>query len=329
MDTPDDAAEQHEAVMATLAEMEELFGTGPNEAAFAPMDLLRNVYDYNEGNFSAANAHVIYEECALQSVQVNSWLREHGDPDLALRARVLMRAVQESYSALTALLNWSGDTNGLTMTAEDLVLRFAQSANDKEPAVLTVYKYILSWTKRLQLRHRGDTVYKQIVTRDGHATHAWVVATDVGGFDMSTLEKLVAAITKRSRNEPIWSLKVPTNTKMLTENLRMCLEPEFAVLKTSRCFIAFSDGLYNVYTETFILYEDLDRFGVPSNIAACAYHKVNFAPAFFRDATRVGLPLHPLMELETPLFDKIMITQGLCGWTQFWMMAMVSTTCDI
>jgi len=104
------------------------------------------------------------------------------------------------------------------------------------------------------------------------------------------------------------------NIKSVTDKLKLCLEPEFPILKTTRAWLAFADGLYGTMIDTFVPYAQLREFGIPTNLAACNFHNVRFQPA------AIG---HPLLQLQTPLLDEILETQGLCGYSKFWLYSML------
>lgn len=318
-----DSHDAHEAsragVMGLLTGLEQRFGSQTEN--FDPIQMLRREYKYEDPNFCSDNAYLIHEQACARTVQVQGWSDIEADPELSNRVLVLFRSISESYSTLVALTRWTSGPENLVMSAEDLILRFVRATDEKELTIQVVYKFILAWCNRLQLRHRGDKVFKQIKTAAGLPTHAWVLAKDVGDCDMSTLEGLVSAVCTKLHSNDVWTMYISVNTKSITDKLRICIEPEFPVLKTNRCWIAFSDGLYNVYCETFVPYDDLNRFQIPANMAVCAYHKTAFASAFFRNGNRTGIPLHPLLEVQTPLLDKILDTQQLCGFTKFWVFA--------
>jgi hypothetical protein len=289
-----------------------------------PMEQLQLAYGYGDAGFSAHNALAIYEEACSEAAQLSSWAAETADPDNISKASLLLHAIQESYSALVAVTRWKLDADRLSMSDADRILRFVKSDGDKELPVQVVVKFILQHTNRMQLRHRDDNVFVQQFTEQNLPTHAWVTAKDVGGHDLSTLEKMTAFICTKSHNADVWTTWLATNTKSVVDKLRICIEPEFKILKTTRAWLAFTDGLYNVYTDTFVGYQDTKRFGIPPTMAACAYHKVAFEPAFSRVLGQPGIPLHPYLEVQTPLFDKILSTQKLCGHTCFWLAVMVS-----
>lgn len=322
-DTVDQDAADEQEILGVLEELETKFGVA-DHAAFNPIQILTNVYQYDAEQFSPDAAYAVYSEAATELLGIQYWVTTNGDADLQIRLACLMRAVQESYSTLVAVTSWCGGPATMSMSAEDLALRFSAGEKDKrELGIQTVYKYILVWTRRLQLRHKDDSVYCQKMTATGLPTHAWVLAKNVGGQDMSTLDKLVGAICTKSKDVNIWKMAVAVSTPALTSKLKGCIEIEFPHLVTNRAWIAFSDGLYSVYTETFVPYGELKVFGIPNNLAVCSYHRCQFAPAFYRGQSTKGIPLHPLVEVKTPLFDKILNTQELCGHTKFWTMALL------
>ncbi len=300
-----------------LRELRDRFVPAP---PFDVAGMLRRIYGYGEAGFSAEAALQSFEAAAAEATELKCAADGLGDEQFAADVNDVMRCVQESYSALVAVHAWDGNA-GMTMLNDDLIVRFTRDVAEKELIVQTVMRYVLTWTRRLKLKHRADTVYAQKFTPAGLQTHAWLPAEDVGGVDVSTFEKLLAFICTKAHNSSIWVSFIAVPTRVLADKLRICGEAEFPVLTTSRAWISFSDGLYGVYLDAFVPYERTAEFGVPPDLAACSYHAVRFAPAFSRPGG--GEPLHPLLEVHTPLLDGIMTTQKLCGHTRFWLMALL------
>ncbi|KAG5183058.1 hypothetical protein JKP88DRAFT_241306 [Tribonema minus] len=288
---------------------------------------LAALYGWNTPAFNSDEALRTFEEGAQAAVQLLAWAEDHGDPDARIRAEKVMRCVHESYTMLVAGLSWQGDDAAPLQSPEDIIMRFASPPQGKLMPIQQLFKFALVWCRRLKLRHRGDIVYREIVAR-GKRTKAWVPATDVNRLDISTLERLVTHIFTQRHSRAMHSLWLRVGTQAFTDKLRICVEADFPDVQTSREWLAFSDGLYSVYTDTFISYDD-DRFSLPSDLAACAYHPMPFAPSYFAEPRQPGgelprgLPLHPLSQVPTPLMDTIFDTQKFDGHTRFWLMAMM------
>lgn len=151
------------------------------------------------------------------------------------RATRLATRIQESHSFLIAYdaLQFQS-LMGYEQNSDDLILRFANVSQAKQPPIVLVYKFILTVCRQKKLRHRGDAVYKQVYTASGLATRAWQPARDVEGHDYSTLELMVSRICTRLRNESIYELYIGVPTSALRAKLKTCVESEFPVLGLQR-----------------------------------------------------------------------------------------------
>ena len=286
--------------------------------------LLHDLYRFGENDFCCNAAVDVFDEASQQATELATWNEATGsDPDMHSRIARLMVSISASYSSLIAAREWRHDEGDLSMPMEDLILRFIHTPAKKEQAILPVFRFILAWTRRLDLRHKGDAVFVQRRSEAGLGTRAWEPAVDVGGVDISSTESLIKNICTKSRNAGIWEQFMTVPMQKLMEKLRCCVEPEFRELHTTRTWMSFSDGLYCQLTDTFMKYEELDRFGVPPDLATCTYHDLPFEPAFSRVPGQRDVPLHPLAEVPTPLLDTIMNTQRLDGHARFSLLAML------
>ena len=289
-------------------------------------EMLKNFYDWGTVDFNATQALDTYERAALQLEQLNGYLRENNDDEMEVRVRNCARIIMESYSALVSVARLAGKTDVAPATLHDMILRFqSRPADTKLQPIQVVINYILVWTQRFDLRHKGDTVYRQIIIGK-HSTKAWVPAKDLNGNDVSDLEKLVTFIVKKAHNADVWHHYIRITSSSVQERLRYMDEPEFKVVRTCRSIMSFSDGLYLVLSDTFVPYVDCDKFKLPEDTAACVYHDMPFAPAYIGrtlnedESLPVGQPIHPLF-LPTPCLDTIMTTQNMSVQVQFWLMA--------
>jgi len=135
-----------------------------------------------------------------------------------------------------------------------------------------------------------------------------------------SLEEFVVKLCSSCYNPFIHQHYIKANNSVLVEKLRLCVEPEFPLLKKSRCYIAFKDGLYHTIFDVFIPYNH-PQFSsmVHFSTSACNYLDCEFTSAFFTENHHVK---HP-MECATPAFDTIMETQNLDGRTKFILMALI------
>lgn len=310
-----------------LQRMEETWGL-VESVAFSPMEMLENIYSFGSPAFSNAEASETYELAVQAGMELQGFAQDT-DPSILPRVMRLLECIQESASALVSIARWSGSDRVHPLTQDDLLLRFQRPASlDKEKNSQIVFKFILTWCRRMQIRHRENTVYMEKVY-EGNRTRAWLPAVDYAGQDVSTLELLVSFVVTQNHNADVWSLYLTLGIGSIVTHLRTCREAAFPFVRTTRSMIAFADGIYSVYGDCFMYYSD-KRFQLPSDLAVCAYHPCRFAPVFMReprvmegDPIPRGVPLHPLHEVETPLLDHILNSQGLCGHTRFWVMAML------
>jgi hypothetical protein len=302
-----------------------------------PVAALSRIYKYGSPQFSLDDALSTYEEAAMKVSQIIAMsdriVSDDEDNSMAvLKPSIskLRNCILESYHMLAAVCGWNSEAPP-KMTLEDALFRFSTKVTEAECDLVLVFKFIIAWCFKMNLRHRGDVVYHQIKMH-GVSTRAWVPACDtLRTSEAPRLEDLISYVCRRGRNMDIYNKSLSIPVSKLCEKLRWCREADFPMLKTTRSWISFKDGMYSTYLDLFLYYDD-ERIQFPEDMATCAYHAVNFGPAYFgrrnaRDGPGApiprGVPVHPLMDLRTPLFDNIMSDQKLCGHTRFWLLAMM------
>jgi len=316
--------EMFDALEVTDADLERLEADWLLTPERPALTILQDKYKWESEGFSTAEAAETFERALASAWAVQNSLENSGDILLVSRSGKVLRAIIESYSNLTSLCCWSG-IDSLPMLPGDTILRYQDVAAVKETAVQVVYQYVLEWTRAWKLRHKDDIVYRDITLGDV-STHVWVPANDFQGTDVDSLKKLVNYICTKYRNKDVWMKWITIPGKQIYDKLAGCREVEFPQLKTTRAWLAFRDGLYCVYADAFFFYDD-PRIKLPPDLAVCAYHNINFNPCYISRATGApipeGIPLHPLCEIKTPLFNGILQDQNLCGHTIFWIFAMI------
>lgn len=330
MDSEDSSSrDAHEAarepVLKVLHELEDQFlmpryGSDSEEPYDPPSaNELIAIYGHGTPEFSFDEAYLKMEKAVARLVSVWGWAETDYNSELSAHLINLIKSIQESYSLLVAYTSYLGKPASV-MGFEDFILRTIRGSDQKETSIYTVYKYILASCYRMNVSHQGDTVLKEIKTPEGVATNAWEPARAHLGFDMSTLELLVARICTASNNAAIYEQFIGVPTESIVKKLKICIEPQFPVLIRSREWVAFKDGLYHVNTDTFILH---GVSGLPTGTAACKYHNELFAPVMvdidpeftiqnFKDA---------LSAIKTPKLDSLLATQHFDDTTQFWLLA--------
>jgi hypothetical protein len=292
-----------------LVDLETVFNNG-----MTIEQLLTEVFQYGTDMFSPTMALQIYEELQTQIVLIHAHAEEV-NAELRMRVNTAVKRIENLYTILVELSNFhDGAAASFSLSTEHAILRFRSPGDVKEKAIQLVYRFVLAWCRRLNVRHQQGRVFSEVYAESGQRTYAWLPATNVGGRDISSLTLLVGYICTKQHNPDIWLQWLTTNVKAVCEKLDLSLEPEFMPLKTSRAWMSFADGLYSVMTDTFIRYEDAAGFGVPTDLATCSFHNMPFAPA---------MESHPMLNNKTPLLDTILETQRLCGHTKFWVLAML------
>lgn len=289
-----------------------------------PLHLLQQLYSWGTPAYDIETATRNYEDAAQKVTQLYAMVQQ--DENVLLKPRVtrLIRSVQESYHTLIAVSGWCNMEQMPSMAADDLIIRFTSNGIEKDSDVQLVYKFILTWCHKFQLRHKADVVYKEIIV-SGKRTRAWIPALKfLGTTEAPRMRDLVSFICTKKRSDEIHNKLINVPVSKLVEKLEMCREAEFPMLKTTRSWVSFKDGIYNVYNDIFLRYDDAE-IDFPHDMAVCTYKPINFAPCYIRPPGGIipeGIPLHPMC-LQTPLFDKVMDDQQLCGKTKFWLMAML------
>jgi len=193
-------------------------------------------------------------------------------------------------------------------------LPFGVSCQTPEDAELSDFhkllQFIMHECQRDNLRKLNGHTYAQIVTEDGHYTHAW---KRVGSIKRMIYER----IDKETRFEQWMILSShPGMVNRLVEWISDGNERELPELKPSRYYISFANGVYDVRGDRWLPY---GHPALTPDVVSCRYipqrmrEEIVFSPGF------VTRPL----SLPTPSFDKIMRDQELPMDVQVWVMAML------
>ena len=125
MDTVDDN-EQH-ITEQRLTELEQQF-----DAEGTIEDILREVYDYGNPDFTPNLAIQIYEELQTQVVLIHAYAEEHRNLDMLTRVNSLTKRVEMLYNILVDLHTFQNSNSIFTLTTEQAILRFALAGDAKE-----------------------------------------------------------------------------------------------------------------------------------------------------------------------------------------------------
>ena len=123
----------------------------------------------------------------------------------------------------------------------------------KNTTFQNLMEYVLSLLQTAELRRLENTCYKQIITKEGHHSHAW----EVYNKDQSSIRHFIAQnVTKETDYEQWRNLTNPRdNGEKIAEHLALYPQVEFPVLQINRHLFAYSNGLYNFIQDMFYPFE--------------------------------------------------------------------------
>lgn len=210
-----------------------------------------------------------------------------------------------------------------------------EDAEDLKPQQHIILRVLRELLKRGYRKH-GDQghLYEQILTPQGHATHAWrPVSQGAGGEEnIATIESFVYEVCSKDVDRAMWLNLTYFRGNMAADVARTiagCDDYELPRLVMSRYLFAFEDGVYDVESMEWHPHVD-DPKPLSHMEAACNYfpvrmdyqrfegvgHKVEF------DNCMVLSPVFDWRNIETPSFDKILTNQNLDPATKDWIYAM-------
>ena len=115
--------------------------------------------------------------------------------------------------------------------------------------------YVLDCLWEYGYRRVGETLFEEIVTEEGHPTHAWC--------EKMTLKDFVSQVCSREKAPDMWTLLTASKTDNLDQIVRYvktCVDRECLELKPNREIIAFRNALYYTGMDMVFYYEDRARW---------------------------------------------------------------------
>ena len=150
------------------------------------------------------------------------------------------------------------------ITNPDLVIEDEEKEMINHNSVITerdhqkVIRYLLDICKRKRFSRYQDCIYRPVTTDNNNYAYSAVQVED--------LDKFVNKYTSRDINYQIWNLttKDKATLRYVKDYLKECLDSSLPELSKNRYYYAFTDGIYQLYTDNNGTY--VDKFYPYSNI---------------------------------------------------------------
>lgn len=159
--------------------------------------------------------------------------------------------------------------------------------------------FVLAYAMMHNFRHDGSSVYEQLFVSQDAPTHAWK--------QLKTLEQFVVDTISKEQYYREWSMMLHA-PEVIPRNIAAYLSKsshaEFPRIERHRRYLAFRNGLYDVYEDIFMTWRDPR---LTPDMVAVKFHDMEMPEELFSDPRfRTNPELIP-----TPLFDKIPSAQGI------------------
>ena len=157
------------------------------------------------------------------------------------------------------------------------------------------------------LSQQGYRRYRENIVRTVRVQTPSGVKNTCAWEQVFSVHDYVKSLTgRRLINQAVWmdltSGQGISGMKALEEYLCNSDDPEVPEISTDRTVFSFSNGVYLAKQESFVPYEEADRYFPANNYpVACKHHRMPFDPAWLHVADPMQIP--------TPAFDSIMATQ--------------------
>lgn len=247
-----------------------------------------------------------------EAVAVYSAVRLHDPagerPELHQRAKAVIemvyyakRLVLSAFQARLAVHNLHCAEHTLAPELDALLrswtLRFGWVDLSKSTPLQKLLLFLLDTAMEKGYRKQGDHVYEQVLSPEGHATHAWRLVPELG--KTSTIADFVHKSIQKEANFEQWSnlLASGNNAKMAVEHLKNCVDYQFRFLVKDRTKFSFRNGLYDAEARAFHPYATSP---LPDTVVAAKYFDLHFDPHEGTDDWRdIPTPsLHRIMEFQ-------------------------------
>lgn len=190
---------------------------------------------------------------------------------------------------------------------------FSTMTNVMNEDVKTYQRLLLHLFCQAQMhgyRRYGDSVYKPILTEEGHNTHSWARVSDIRSFVYMSCQK--------EFHFDQWKLLTdhPSYPKHAETYLTGCEDLQFPRLVKNRHAFSFQNGIYLAATDTWAAFGQAGAV-VPGGLC-CAKHFDNLAPPEFTGARR-----EDWRDIPTPAFDTMLRCQNLLGEVSDWLLIFI------
>lgn len=170
--------------------------------------------------------------------------------------------------------------------------------------------YILHKCALLGLRHRDDEVYAPMKSHQGRRLPVYEKLMSIPDFIRSQMESSFNGLTSLLTDRP-------SNVKDIIATLETSKFQEFPMLKVSRDYFAFRNGIYHTAEDQFWVYGQ-----EPTDVVACKYHDVDMPwdeiadmrgewddeDAGFR---KIDTPLHQVLKTQFPTAEETKIIENV------------------
>lgn len=169
-----------------------------------------------------------------------------------------------------------------------------------------VTQYLLFYLSFCNFRKLGEDLYAEVYTENGVGTHFWKKEMSV--------HKFVLAKTSKDSHFDMWLLRTSGGDNMFEKLVSYIIrtdDREIPELERDRFWTSWHNGMYHIESNQFYAYGD-------PRIPACAVSHKFFDQPFDTDA--IFRPLNmgkSFMDIPTPAFDRLLITQDLTTDTQY------------
>lgn len=280
-------------------------------------------------DFEANTAIAKYQYKQLLNLVTNAGLFEH-DGQLIDDMTTIQHVMSASRKACVEVFVLFNRMEGSRNNAIPPSVVDEDTFENHDPKELTSFQnLVIRILKQLyikQLRKNGDGCYEQIVTAEGHNTHAFRF--------VCTIEQEVWSIQKEVSFE-LWKYftNPRDNPRATVEHLTKSKQAEFPDIDVGDGhWFSFENGLYNVRHDLFFEYDEDhaayakamqeargrdEPYPVPDTNTVA----INYFPVVFRNPPT---PDEPIMKsVDTPSFDKIFQTQHFDADTCRWAYIMI------
>lgn len=175
--------------------------------------------------------------------------------------------------------------------------------------------YLLNRAQMLNLRRTESHVFEEIFLENGDSTHAW--------RPLCTMEEYVHRSIDKETHWELWRMLTEEKgrARWLAEHLTKCEDKEFPRLNKQRRYHSFRNGVYDVDTDTFMVWRDPRLTG---DIVACNFHDVDMPEYIHTPEFKANPRLIPTPALDT-IFEQQDIPSG--GDVYVWALAWILGRC--